>query len=427
MHRTANILAIGDELILGQRTDTNSARIAAALSERGVRVLQHATEDDDRQRLALAITRLTADADLLVITGGLGPTADDLTRQALADAAGEDLVTDDIALSDLRAFYAARNRPMPETNTVQALRPESGECLRNPNGTAPGLFIRFNECDVLALPGPPSEMLPILHRELETRLRSDAVIATRQLQTFGLGESNVAELLGDLMDRDRDPLVGTTASGGIVSVRLRCEREATQDAAARALDNTERLVRDRLGPIVFHTGPEDDALARTVLAELESRDQSLATVESCTAGGLGARITEVPGASAAFVGGLITYSNNLKTKLAHVPGATLDAHGAVSREVAGAMAEGGREQLGSTHALAVTGIAGPDGGSPDKPVGTVWIALASEGQATDARCFRITGSREQVRARTAIVALGMLRLRLAGHDMALIWQAEPKS
>ncbi|MFG0306094.1 MAG: competence/damage-inducible protein A [Phycisphaerales bacterium JB040] len=425
MHRTANILAVGDELILGQRTDTNSARVAAELTARGVRVLQHTTEDDDRQRLALAISRLTADADLLVITGGLGPTADDLTRQALADAAGEELVTDETALDDLRAFYAARNRPMPETNAVQAQRPESAECLKNENGTAPGLFIRFNECDVIALPGPPSEMLPILHREFDTRLRTDAIIAARQLQTFGLGESNVAELLGDLMERGRDPLVGTTASGGIVSVRIRSERADSPDAAERALDDTERLVRERLGPIVFHAGPEDDALARVVLGLLGTRGETLATVESCTAGGLGARITDVPGASSAFVGGLITYSNALKTGLAGVPGALLDAHGAVSREVAVAMAEGGRERLGATHALAVTGIAGPNGGTLDKPVGTVWIALASEGQLTDARRFRITGDREQVRSRTAVVALGLLRLRLIDHDSALIWQLEP--
>lgn len=426
MHRSANILAVGDELILGQKLDTNTRHIAGALTARGIRVIEHATVDDDTRLLADAISRLAAGVDLLVITGGLGPTADDLTREAMAQAAGQPLVTDERAVATLETWFAGRGRPMPDRNRVQATRPESGECLDNPNGTAPGVWCRVGACDVIALPGPPREMYPMLERELDGRVTINpaTVIVARQIQTFGLGESNVAELLGDLMDRDRDPLVGTTASGGVVSVRIRCERAASSTQAHALIDECEAQVRGLLGAAVFHVGSEDDGMARVVLSLLRERGETLGTIESCTGGGLGGRLTAVPGSSDVFVGGLVTYTNELKTRLAGVEAELITRHGAVSRETAVEMAESGRERLGCDHAVSVTGIAGPDGGTEAKPVGTVWIAAAGGGVPTEARRFRFAGGRDAVRDRAALVALGLLRLRSLNEPMELLWQDE---
>lgn len=426
LHRTANILAVGDELILGQKLDTNTRHIAGALTERGVRVVEHATVDDETGVLADAILRLSKSVDLLIVTGGLGPTADDLTRESMAQAAGEPLVTDEKALATLETWFAGRGRPMPERNRVQAMRPARGECLDNPNGTAPGVWCRVGSCDVIALPGPPREMYPMLERELDARLITDpaSVIAVRQIQTFGLGESNVAELLGRLMDRDREPLVGTTASGGVVSVRIRSERAGSIAEATALIDTCEARVRGLLGPAVFHEGSENDAMERVVLNLLRARGEMLGTIESCTGGGLGGRLTAVAGSSDAYVGGLVTYTNELKTRLAGVDADLINRHNAVSRETAVAMAEGGRERLGCEHAISITGIAGPDGGSEAKPVGTVWIATAGGGKPTGARRFRFAGGRDSVRDRAALAALGMLRLRLLDEPMELLWQVD---
>ncbi|MFT5423285.1 MAG: nicotinamide-nucleotide amidase [Phycisphaerales bacterium] len=433
MHRTASILAVGDELILGQKLDTNTRHIAEALVGRGVRVIEHATVDDEMTLLTGAITRLASGADLLVITGGLGPTADDLTRGAVAAAAGVPLVPDASAMATLESWFAGRGRPMPEPNRGQAMRPEGGECLDNANGTAPGVWCRVGICDVIALPGPPHEMLPMLQRELNIRLICDPgrVIVARQIQTFGLGESDVAQRLGELMDRDRDPLIGTTASGGVVSVRIRCERAGSAAKAERLIDADEARVRRCLGPAVFHVGQEDDAMERAVLGLLGERGQTLGTVESCTGGGLGGRLTGVPGSSDVFVGGLVTYTDELKSRLAGVDAAMIERHGAVSRETAVEMVQRGRERLGCDFALAITGVAGPGGGSEDKPVGTVWIAVAggsagggASGVATEARRFVFAGGRDAVRNRASMAALGMLRLRLMGEEMDLLWQAE---
>ncbi|GJM19075.1 MAG: putative competence-damage inducible protein [Phycisphaeraceae bacterium] len=433
-HRTAAVLAIGDELTLGQTLDTNSRWLSERLSELGVEVREHATVPDDADAIADAIDRLAGSVDLLVMSGGLGPTADDLTRQALAEALGEDLVTDNAALRVVRAWFEGHGRVMPERNSVQALRPASARTLANEHGTAPGLAARIGEragssagaCDVYCLPGPPRELGPMFEREVApaVRVAPDRVILTRALPTFGMGESAVAEALGGLMDRDRAPVVGTTASRGVVTCRIRYDGAGPRADAERLLDATEADVRERLGPAVLRTGGGNESLVEVTAELLRAHGWTVCTVESCTGGLLGGALTDLPGSSAYYAGGFVTYSNDLKRDLVGVSEDLITEHGAVSAPVAREMASGGLERTGADHALAITGIAGPGGGTPDKPVGTVWIASVARTGPADVRRFVFRGSRVAVRAWAWRTALGMLRLGLIGQDMPMLGEAE---
>ncbi len=413
---TLTILAIGDELTCGERVDTNSAWIAARAAGLGVRTVEHRTAGDDLEQITGAIGDLAARSSVLVITGGLGPTLDDLTRHALAAVLDAPLVEDEAALRDLRAWYTGRARSMPDANRIQAMRPATARCLPNPNGTAPGLAATVGNCRVFCLPGPPREMMPMFEREVAGSFAIDPEhgVHVRTVPTFGLGESAVADLLGPLMDRARNPLVGTTASGGIVTCRVRFTGSA-HDASARLTETVDEIT-GRLGPAVLcdHDTHDDGlVLVRVVSDLLRARSETVCVVESCTGGLLGEMLTRLPGSSDVFVGGLLTYSNELKSRLAGVEPSLIESHGAVSREVALAMAEGGRRLTHATHALAITGIAGPGGGSPHKPEGTVWIAHAAAGRA-DARRLQFRGGRDWVRLWSATTALGLLRAGMLG-------------
>lgn len=417
-HRTAAILSVGDELLLGQGLDTNSRWLSERLVERGIVPIEHATVGDDRRAHADAFRRLAARADLILCTGGLGPTADDLTRQALADASDDTLVEDPAALASIEAFLSARGRAVSELNRTQALRPSRGGFFANANGTAPGLWTKIGSCEVYCLPGPPPEMRPMFEACVVPRLRppTGMRLRTRALHCVGLGESDLAERLSDLMRRGRNPTVGTTASGGVVTVRLRAV--AGDDAQAEhLLDADERVVRAVAGPHLFGTG--DDTVAGAVVRGMIGRGQGLVVAESCTGGLLGEWITRVPGASATFRGGWIVYDNRAKIADLGVPESLLGpgGPGAVSAETARAMAEGAlaRARDREAHAaLAITGIAGPEGGSPAKPVGTVYVALALRGTSTDVRRFSMAGDRESIRRWSALSALAMLWMHLAG-------------
>lgn len=425
MPPTLTILAIGDELTTGERVDTNSAWIAARAGAVGVRTVEHRTAADDTAQITRSMRELGAMSEVLVVTGGLGPTLDDLTRRSLADAMGEALVEDADAMRTLESWFRGRGRPMPEANRVQALRPTSAQCLDNPNGTAPGLHARLGNTEVFCLPGPPREMQPMFERCVLPAFRVDDgdAVTVRTVPTFGLGESAVADLLGPMMDRARNPVVGTTASGCVVTCRVRYT--GARHAAVAALDDTVAEIKRRLGPSVLcdHDAEDDGmVLVRVLSGLLRERGQTVATVESCTGGLVGEMITRLPGSSDVFVGGLLTYADHAKSALAGVDGSLIAAHGAVSGEVAHAMAAGGLARAGSDHALAITGIAGPGGERPGKPVGTVWIARASRGGSGEARRFQFRGGRDAVRLWAATTALGMLRLHLLGENEALLGQ-----
>lgn len=428
-HASAAILAIGDELVLGQSLDTNTRWLAARLVARGIRIAEHITVADDAVAITAALLRLASGADLVIATGGLGPTADDLTRRALADALGDPLIEDPAALEMLAARAREKGLDLTPERRSQALRPASARCLPNQRGTAPGLAAVIGGAEVYCIPGPPYEMTHVFEAAIEPLLRVPAgrVVAARTLRVFGIAEADAAGLLGDLMQRDRNPTIGTTVSGGIISVRLRYEGDASGADAALGADAAE--VAARLAP--HHFGADEDTLASACIAGLAERGDRLVTAESCTGGGIAAMLTDVPGSSAVVEGGWVTYSNEHKRAQLGVPGDLLETVGAVSREVAGAMAIGalaaGAEASGPARrwAIAVTGIAGPGGGTAGKPVGTVWIAIASTDGTADVRRFVFPGDRGRVRDLTAKTALMQLLLALRGEAATPLLFEEP--
>ena len=419
----ACILSVGDELVLGTTLDTNSRTLSIALRDAGLDVTEHRTVADDRAAIADALRTLAARADVVVVTGGLGPTDDDLTRDALNDLvdAGAPQVEDPQARADLESWFAGRGRTMAAINLRQALRPRSARIVRNLGGTAPGLAATVGACRVFCLPGPPREMVPMLESDVLPAVRPAGAprIAKRTLGTFGIGESALAEMLGARMERGREPSVGTTASGSIVSVQV-VARGADAD---RRAEETMLDCAAAVAPYAFGGGSGEDTLASALLAECRARGRTFAVAESCTGGLVGGMLTAVAGSSDVFVGGWITYSNELKERELGVPAATIAAHGAVSADVALAMAQGACRASGASLAVAITGIAGPGGGSDAKPVGTVWIAVhdAAAGRGR-ARRFEFPGARDIVRDRAAKTALQLARWTLLGTDAAVIWE-----
>ncbi len=419
----AAILSIGDELTLGQTVDTNGAWLAQQCMSFGLMPRLHWTVPDDRALITRAFIELSREAKVLLVTGGLGPTEDDLTRFGLADALGVDLAEDEQSVEHIRSFFARRQRVMPDRNRVQALCPKGCQMMENPNGTAPGIQGKLNDCDIYIMPGVPREMKAMFADSVRPGISinsSQRTILTRRINTFGLGESDVAERLGDLMARDRNPLVGTTVSGGICAARIRSEA-ATEAEAKRMLESKIAEVESVLQPLAF--GYDEDTLEQAVVAAAMTAKVTVATAESCTGGLIAKYLTDVLGSSDVFKGGWVTYSNEMKTRELGVPVATLEKHGAVSQETVVAMAGGALKRSGADYAIAVTGIAGPDGGTQEKPVGTIWLAIACQmrGEVLP-MCLHLAKERMSNRDRTAKCALQALRLLILGHGPeAIAW------
>jgi nicotinamide-nucleotide amidase len=348
------------------------------------------------------------------MTGGLGPTQDDLTRQALAECAGVPLVEDPASLEAIAAMFARRNRVMAERNRVQALFPQGAEPLPNRVGTAPGIWMKQRRAKIACLPGVPSEMRVMYQEQVLPRLRRDGmaqkVIVHRKINMFGKGESEIEALALDLTARGRDPEVGITASDATISFRISASA-GTEEQARTAIEPTAQLIYERFGNLIIGEGTTD--LAEAVVLKLMERKMTLATAESCTGGLIASWLTAIEGVSACFPGGVVSYANSVKEQLLGVPHALLEAHGAVSPEVAAAMALGVRERLGADIAVSVTGIAGPAGGSAEKPVGLVYLGLATA-QGVETRKLEL--GPEQPRAiiqkRSAKHALNWVRLKL---------------
>lgn len=406
------ILSTGDELVRGRTLDTNTSEIARALAAEGVTVEGATLVGDDADALVEAIRRAAAAADLVLLSGGLGPTEDDCTRPAAARAAGVPLVRVAALAEALRARFAARGTPMPASNLLQADQPEGAETLANRHGTAPGFSVRVGGATLFALPGPPHEMRGVLAEEAIPRIRALAgpvrrVVRTRALETFGEREAAVGEAIADLMARGRTPSVGTTAMRGTIRVVIHAEGEpAAVDASLAA---AEAEIRRRLGPIVF--GADGETLAEAVARRLLATGTTIAVAESCTGGLLGGALTEVPGISTCFRGGVIAYAAYVKTGLLGVDPRTVAAHGVVSEEVACAMASAVRARLGADLGVGITGIAGPDGGSDAKPVGLVHLALDVRGTVTHRRLV-LPGDRALVREIAVKSALDLVRRAL---------------
>ena len=419
----AIILSIGDELVLGQTVDTNSAWLSRQLAAVGCAVAAHLTVADDQRAIEQAIEESVGRCDFLIVTGGIGPTEDDLTRQALAAVLREPLEVNEAWLAELHKFFEARGRKMPEANRVQAMVPRGATMIFNTAGTAAGIDAAYlsgdqkTVCRVFVLPGVPKEMQIMFTRDVLPHVRQaggGAVILSRTLHTFGLGESAVAEKLGDLMRRDRNPSVGTTVTAGVVSLRINA-RVASVPEAGQKLRDTEGACHAALGDIIY--GQDEQTLPGVVGRLLAERGEGVTTAESCTGGLLAKMITDVPGSSRYFKRGWVTYANEAKIAALNVPLAVLHQHGAVSEPVVSAMAAGALlQESTASYALAISGVAGPDGGTPGKPVGTVCIALAHRNGSV-ARTFNFPGDREMIRDRSAKMALSMLRYHLLQKPM----------
>ena len=423
----AAVLSIGDELTLGQIAESNAAWIAQLFLRRGLVVIEHRTVEDDRAAIADAMVALASRADVLVVTGGLGPTDDDLTREALADAlGGVELVEDPQAREALRLRFEGRGRTMPSMNAKQALRPAGTTCIANLNGTAPGLEARIGSAVVFCLPGPPNEMQPMFRASVLGRTAGSAVV-TCAVHSCGLPESVAAERIRHLMDRGLNPLVGTTASGAVVSARIRATGSAARDGS---VERVAQEIERAWAPFVF--GRDETTLAEALGEILRKSGDRVAVAESCTGGGVGEFMTSAAGSSDWFCGGWITYSDNLKSELLGVPANMIREHGAVSEQVACAMALGAAIRANSRFGVSTTGIAGPGGASHEKPVGTVWIAVADRSEPAPelqvrARCFLQSGDRQTVRARTARIAAQCVRLvAMKAADASLLFEVQAK-
>jgi len=409
----AIIISVGDELVAGLTEDTNAAYLARRLGELGIEVAAHHTVGDDRRAIAAAIASAAAGADLVLVSGGLGPTADDLTRQALADATGCELTLDSRRLADIEEFFARRGRTMQPANRIQAMVPAGAESLPNAMGTAPGIAARLGNASVVALPGVPHEMQRMFDDAVAPRLAGGGgCIVRREVHCFGEGESDMAGRIADLMERGANPTVGTTVSGGMVTVRI-VSRSASRQEAERLAEQTVVTLRQRLGQLVV--GVDEQTMPAAVGELLRRAGCTAATAESCTGGQIGWMLTSVSGSSDYYVGGVVGYCDDVKRKLLGVSQDLLSRCGAVSEEVAAAMAAGCRRLLGADWAVSVTGIAGPAGGSEKKPVGLVYVGLAGpEFQAVHHHI--LPGSREIVRLRASLTALNHLRLALVAKE-----------
>jgi nicotinamide-nucleotide amidase len=411
------ILTVGTEILLGQIVDTNAAYMAQRLAEAGIDLFFKATVGDNEDRLEAALREGLRRSDAVLCTGGLGPTEDDVTREVLARVLERPLRLNGGVLAHLEGRFAARGIPMAENNRKQAYVPEGAEVLPNPRGTAPGLYLTTPEGKVVAaMPGVPSEMRPMLTEQVIPRLRARlgirGRIRSRVLRTCGASESRVDQMIGDLFRSQRNPSIGVLAQAGEIHVRLTAKGER-EDEIDALLDDLERKLRDRIGPLIF--GRDDEELEQVVGRLLAERGLTLAVAESCSGGLVAHRLTNVPGSSRYFERGVVAYSNRAKTEVVGVPAHLVAARGAVSPEVARAMAEGVRRLAGTDYGVGITGIAGPDGGTPEKPVGLTYIGLAWDGgsQATE---HRFLSDRAVNKVRASQMALELLRRRLMGVD-----------
>ncbi len=413
----AEILCVGTEILLGDIANTNAAYIAQGLARMGFGVYHHTVVGDNAERLKNCLSIAFGRCDLVFMTGGLGPTYDDLTKETVAAYFGRELKTDPECLRQLKESFARSGRPMTENNLKQADMPEGAIVLPNPFGTAPGCIVEDGGKAAILMPGPPREMIPMFDGPVQDYLsdKIDGVLVSRNINIYGIGESAVEQKLRPLIAHMKNPSVAPYAGRGELRLRV----TARAENAEAALSLVEPVVRDivaELGDYAYAIDAKN--LEQEAVRLLAEQKLTLATAESCTGGLLSARLTDTPGASAVYLGGVVAYANQAKIELLGVSPATLEAHGAVSKETAAQMAEGAALRLGSDMALSTTGIAGPGGGSPDKPVGLVYVALHCRQTGTEVLELQLArgrqDDRENIRQAAASRALAMVIRHLRG-------------
>ncbi|MCK5113304.1 MAG: competence/damage-inducible protein A [Phycisphaerae bacterium] len=410
---SACILSVGDELTSGQSLDTNSAWIARQLGLCGIETTSHTTVSDDQPLIANSILQLAVKADIVIVTGGLGPTPDDLTRQALAQAMDAELTLDQKSLDEIEKFFRSRNYPMAANNRIQAMIPAGAAAMANTNGTAPGITATLENATVYVTPGVPREMRIMFENQILPKLpRGVGVISHHVVKTYGGGESAVAAELEDLLTRSGPVVAGTTVADGLVSVRITSHAADIETADTQAGNVVEKIC-ERLGTLVLGVG-EDVTMAGAIGELLRRAGQTLATAESCTGGMIGAMLTSIGGASEYYRGGVVAYANEIKQHILGVDAAVLETHGAVSEQVSGAMAIGVCEKFGTDWGIGITGVAGPTGGSPEKPLGLVYTSLCKPGGEVTVKKHTLGdhNPREIIRQRASLAALNALRLEL---------------
>lgn len=418
---TFEIISVGTELLLGQIVNTNAKEISLMLRDLGFNVYFTTVVGDNPDRLKAALAIAAERADGIITTGGLGPTTDDLTKETIADFCGKKCIPHQPSMDRLVKRFANQKKEMPKNNLKQAELPEGCIVLENDYGTAPGAIIETEKNVFIMLPGPPREMRPMLREKVRPYLEkfSESVIYSRSLWVFGIGESAAEEKLQQIVDQQTNPTIAPYAKTGEMELRLTAKAKTVEEAESM-LQPLEDSVRDILKDTIYATG-EDASLQKTAVELLLERGLTVATAESCTGGLVAKKLTEIPGASACFHCGVVTYSNEEKQKLLGVKEDTLKEYGAVSAETVREMCQGIRERSGADIGIGITGIAGPDGGTREKPVGLVYIGVATK-DMTKTFALQLAGDREMVRERASMYALDLIRRCILNKlDVELIW------
>ncbi len=376
--RSAEILCVGTELLLGDITNTNASYISRRLAALGIPVYRQAVVGDNPERMREAVAESFSRSDCLILTGGLGPTCDDITKEIVAEYFGLELELNEEALERMKSYFSSTGRNMTKNNEKQAMAPVGARVLQNDWGTAPGLVIECDEKTAILLPGPPIELEPMWRERVELYLfeRSNAVIVSKNIHILGMGESAVEDRLYHMMNDLTNPTVAPYAGNGEVRVRISARAKDEKTASEMCDELIEEIKKTEVGQFIY--GIDVDSMENALVLHLRERGVTLACAESCTGGLIAKRITDISGCSDVFLGGCVTYANEAKEKLLGVKRETLEQYGAVSEQTAREMARGVRLALGSDVGIATTGIAGPGGGTPDKPVGTVYIAVSTE-------------------------------------------------
>lgn len=409
--RKASIISIGNEVLTGQIVDTNASYLSGKLLSIGIPVVSFYTAGDDVDWIVRMLNLASGDADLVLATGGLGPTDDDLTRQAFAKFLGAELKLENDLLAKIQDSFSRRNLQMPEKAKIQAYIPAGAKALANNLGTAAGIMARIKRKLVIAMPGVPLEMKQMFEESVFAELKRFAgkqKVVVLKLKCFGAGESSIAEKLGDLMQRGRNPLINCTAQYGVITLYIIVTAE-DKGKAQQMVKKCEKTLRNILGELIYGTG--EQTLAEVVGAKLAQQKKTIAIAESCTGGTLAKLLTDIPGASRYFTYGWVTYSNIAKINELGIKADLIEEDGAVSYRIAEAMARGARKRARTDFAIGITGIAGPTGGSEQKPVGLVYISVDSD-SGCETKRFIFPYGRDFIRLQAAQTALNMLRLKL---------------
>ncbi len=407
----ASIISIGNEILSGQTVDTNAAYLSRKLLSVGIGVASCYTVGDGVEAIERALRQAGEDGDIILVTGGLGPTDDDVTRQGIAEFLGVELRLDEEQLRKIEMYFSSRGRKMAEKNKIQAYIPEGARGLDNNLGTAPGIMAGAGGKVYAAMPGVPAEMKQMFEESVFgelSKVGEGEVIFVRKLMCFGTGESNIAEMLGDLMERERNPLINCTVTRGVITLHIIASAKDRRTAKETA-EKDEAVLRKLLGELVY--GVDGQTLSEVVGRKLAEQGKTIAIAESCTGGLIAKLLTDTAGSSRYFTCGWVTYSNDAKISELGVEADLIAQHGAVSGEVAEAMAKCAKKKSGADFGIGVTGIAGPGGATADKPVGLVHISLDCE-EGVKTKKFMWSHNREFVRDITAQTALNIVRLKL---------------